>query len=776
MKRMSGSRVFKRYLLSYIIILMVPVLIGVYAYNKTVGVIVEEAKKANLSVLGQSKETLDIRLKEIEQIATELSVNPKIIHLANVDPPFSDQEYYQIHEVLMDIKKYNLNQFITDYYLHFPKSELLITRRTMYELPNSYGTFFRYGDLEYKEWIEQMAFDGRLNRYFSAEDLYYNGTHQNMMTFQKMIFPGYSKVPSGSIFIVFPEEEIAKMLGHLGLEDGGWAYILDDRGQVLYGTTPEETWDAGATAYRNMTGEGNFYHEHQGERMLVSYTTSTYNDWTYVAALPEKTVFARANYIKRITLSVTIVSLFIGLLLAMMLARRNSQPIRELMETVKEFIKGEQPVKGNDYEVIKGTVKQLIHRHNDLKDSLDQHIPFLQLGFFERLFKGDFKDGKELQDVAGISRIALVGNTFVVMSLRFSGFEGLISREILEDMNRQRMIVKQALHHMKECHVLIHPGHNDTLTILLDLDVRWEQEDLQEKLKQSASQLEEILRKEAGISLAIGIGGMYNQALDIWKSANESRQALEYADRTDRMVVWHAEIPLESNLYYYPMDLEMRLIHTVHTGNREGLVQLLEHIGSENLEKRRLTDTVLRQLVNELYGTLLKIIESTRDAKKILEDWMFHPDPAGPVLDDYGRIKQSLLQVCLAVEQAKQDQSVLLKNRMIDYVESNFSKYTISLSDMASHFRLSESYASTFFKEHTGENFSVYLESVRMREARKLLAGTTESINDIADRIGYNSDKTFRRAFKRYHGVLPTAYRSHPPDRNDLLAGEKTIP
>jgi AraC-like DNA-binding protein len=46
-----------------------------------------------------------------------------------------------------------------------------------------------------------------------------------------------------------------------------------------------------------------------------------------------------------------------------------------------------------------------------------------------------------------------------------------------------------------------------------------------------------------------------------------------------------------------------------------------------------------------------------------------------------------------------------------------------------------------------------------MQLAAERLRGTTETLAEIADRIGYGSESAFSRAFKRLVGVAPATFR-----------------
>ena len=63
------------------------------------------------------------------------------------------------------------------------------------------------------------------------------------------------------------------------------------------------------------------------------------------------------------------------------------------------------------------------------------------------------------------------------------------------------------------------------------------------------------------------------------------------------------------------------------------------------------------------------------------------------------------------------------------------------------------------FKELLDTSFFDYLTRLRMREARQLLAGTNLPVADVAERVGYQSDLSFVKTFKKLHDMTPRAYR-----------------
>ena len=100
-----------------------------------------------------------------------------------------------------------------------------------------------------------------------------------------------------------------------------------------------------------------------------------------------------------------------------------------------------------------------------------------------------------------------------------------------------------------------------------------------------------------------------------------------------------------------------------------------------------------------------------------------------------------------------------------EYILERFRDPNLALSSTASRFRLTETYLSQLFKEHTGLNYSVFLERNRVEEARRLLEQNELSISEVGSRVGYQINSTFYRAFRRMYGVSPTTFRNESRGR-----------
>ena len=78
---------------------------------------------------------------------------------------------------------------------------------------------------------------------------------------------------------------------------------------------------------------------------------------------------------------------------------------------------------------------------------------------------------------------------------------------------------------------------------------------------------------------------------------------------------------------------------------------------------------------------------------------------------------------------------------------------------MADQFFISEFYLCRAFKAFTGFSIVDYINTVRIMEAKKLIENTSENMNVIYRKVGFNSLTNFNRVFKDITGNPPLYYR-----------------
>ena len=84
-----NRKVFLTLLLSYIIVLVIPISIGSIVYIRTGQMIAEDVSNSELTLLKQVRQTLDTGISRIRQMSWQISANSRIRQFLNVQKPLT---------------------------------------------------------------------------------------------------------------------------------------------------------------------------------------------------------------------------------------------------------------------------------------------------------------------------------------------------------------------------------------------------------------------------------------------------------------------------------------------------------------------------------------------------------------------------------------------------------------------------------------------------------------------------------------------------------------
>ena len=113
-------------------------------------------------------------------------------------------------------------------------------------------------------------------------------------------------------------------------------------------------------------------------------------------------------------------------------------------------------------------------------------------------------------------------------------------------------------------------------------------------------------------------------------------------------------------------------------------------------------------------------------------------------------------------------------DRILNYIHHHYFE-TLSLTDVADHFQVSESYLSRYFKSKTGQNFVNYLNEVRIENAANELCQTDATITNIAVDSGFSTPSVLNRIFKKKYGITPSEFRKRMEEftSNEKIENDK---
>jgi two-component system response regulator YesN len=97
--------------------------------------------------------------------------------------------------------------------------------------------------------------------------------------------------------------------------------------------------------------------------------------------------------------------------------------------------------------------------------------------------------------------------------------------------------------------------------------------------------------------------------------------------------------------------------------------------------------------------------------------------------------------------------------RMLTYMEKNYSA-DLKLESIARMFNYNSAYLGKIFKKGTGESFNNVLDSIRIKNAKRLLTESDLKVYQVSEQVGYSNIDYFYSKFKKYVGLSPKEFKN----------------
>ncbi|KAI7258420.1 hypothetical protein KC345_g10566 [Hortaea werneckii] len=753
------SKVFRRFLISYLVILIIPSIGGYMSYLTSISVTQSISIENSVTQLEKSQEILERRMAEVEGLTRQLAINQELNVLMNEKG--SNTNVFGIWRTMRNVLTFGqTNDFLQDYYIYLANYDLVLTAGSSYR-PDHYYEIYHYTDLSLEEWKKEIL--GRTHRSEIKPLSAYvsKGTSTSVITYmQSLPLDSFNNSSPAVVVVNIDEKIIASLLSGLTERDGGWVHISDADGNtiLLQGKSNEYVGKLASDPRFDADKVSQFYRDD-----LVITTRSGTNGWVYQAGIPRSVLMENANTIKHMTWLITAGALFLGLLAGLVLAYRNSMPINRLLAVMKEQFGKEDSTERNEFDFLSGNIADMITKNKLLETELNRQLPLVRDAFLKRLIAGEFESREEIVSAAAQADIGLGEGTGYAGILQIKGYSGMDSVEILNELNAARLLLKQTFAEMAGPLPMTDMG-SDKIVILFfsaeDEGPAGKEAGMERLMDQGVQQVFEEYR----ISVQGGFGEYFSSVTEVSQSFEQARQALEYAVYTNsKGVIRHQEVQIENTTYYYPLETEQRLISTIRAGELAEAGRIIDTTFAQNLGPRELSMEMKHQLIGELKGTFLKLLDQKifmesslgENIKRQIID-IGSSEPLESIQAEFLELTEEL---CGFITNKKKDAHTQIIRQMYQYTAEMYADTELTLYRVAEHVERPEKYISQLFKEVTGVNYSDHLIKVRMDEAAILLRESRYTVDEIAARVGYNSSHSFRRAFKRLTGISPSTYR-----------------
>ena len=501
----------------------------------------------------------------------------------------------------------------------------------------------------------------------------------------------------------------------------------------------------------------------------------------YISIMPSEIYWKKAQLVRNLTLASIAVSLLGGGLLTYFFLRKNYNPVQRLVFAFRNKSSVRENG-GNEFLYIQQAVDRTLNEMDHMMLEMKKQHYTLRSNFVTRLLKGKPDNGLPLEESLAAYGMELLSEEFAVLLFYVEDHDIFLERiqgkSTGEKLKLLDFIVTNVVEELVN---LKHRGYmteaDDALACLISLSGKAPEEQMQDLL-QVARTAQDFLAEKYSIYITVSLSSVHRGLDQVHQAYQEAIYSMEY-----KLVMGKQEIlPYEDieryttrtesdSGYYYPLSQEQQLVNYVKIGDFSAAKAELEEILEANFSRHPLSVPVARCLMLDLVSTLIKSIGELGGAQEntlIQNPRRIDRLSSSETMAEMKEQLMGMLQEACEYAGAKRQQNVQLnRQRVLDgllgevsaYINSHFTDPGLNVSLLGQLFDMKPTYLSKLFKDQTGEGLLETINKKRIKLAKQLMAGSKLTVNEAAERSGFNDVGTFIRTFKKMEGITPGKYK-----------------
>ncbi|NLC67782.1 MAG: helix-turn-helix transcriptional regulator [Clostridiaceae bacterium] len=487
---------------------------------------------------------------------------------------------------------------------------------------------------------------------------------------------------------------------------------------------------------------------------------STVTGLTYWIQIPDNVIMGEINEIAIVFLTLAVVALVLLFSFAIFEMRLVHKPVNDI---VNIFFNDKSALKhGNPYMYIKDHISTLIEENKKLSNKADYYKSIFIDEFHSNLIKGFYSGKDNLKTILDTLGLNIQGTAFCIVAAQFYPANKNNPGKPLSLVMVQPSIIDSLVDAISMHGQCIKVQEPDTVLLLY---CHQDNYDPKAAINGIINTYQANVRSNYKIQLIAGVGQVYSQLYEVYLSYFEAIKALEFTIVDMRPVINYEDVGSISHMYYYPQDVEQLIINNVNNGASEVVLDIWNNIFFKNFVETTLCKNDVSMLVNEIKGTIIKLsnelLPDECEERALINNIITtHIDASNqPEKINIG-MNMIIKRLCSIAKVSNEIMAAELIGEIKSYIIEHLDDYNLSLKSVAEKFGFSEKYFSMYFKKYANVGFSDYVLTARIESAKKYLVNSNLRMIDIAQKVGYYSENSFYRAFKKYTGVTPNQYRN----------------
>ena len=749
LRKKETQRVFLQYLFFFFLVMAIPVFSQSVSSLQVEDVLQSNAQEQTLASLKAAASGVDQIRQDVENMLYNMEKNSEISLFLQLRP--LDMDKTIVSDVLKAQQQLNTytitNGSIEEIQVYAFQSGILMDTATSALFPsNYYGVAFSLQDMSYSQWADALLRREHASAWIPVEGTFGNTSGEYLLYIETIPAGLYS----GNVMVYLEKTKLLNQFQSIQYQEGGAVGILDREKTRVLLDNPGALDFQSLDMERMAEGTGSFVQKMDGQAFYVFYYTSSLGDWTYYAVLPQQAVLAPGQKTQQFLLAMILVSLVVSGVLALYFARKTSRPVATITGLLSR--NGQFPFPSE----LPARISRLLKANQSLRETVRLHMDSQRVVLLYRLLSGSFHDEEKIKADFNQVGLRVEAPYYCLLLVKVSALphsgagseETFAYKQLLKEVLNQKF--KQAV---GICDVDLH-----RCLLLLPGDGRPQRmrPELERRAKEVLEQLAPIM--ESGLFFS----GCFADDLAQIPISFSQLQNFESFREEDQPIAWlpQGEGEAVPGAFFYPLSLELHLIAVVQDGQSTAVEETFRLIQQQNHSCLVQGGDNAFLLLQALYGTLLRLVNECRANTAALLAKCQNIEKLGhecTVQERFWRTEECFLAAASSYDSIKQrHHTEILVGKIQEYLQGHFIDQQLSLTSVAEEYHITESYLSRIFKQVTGENFSKYVERLRMEKARMLLSNGEVKLSEIAQQVGYNSPQVFRRVYKKNFGVSPS--------------------
>lgn len=751
-----SKSVANKWMISYAVIMLIPLVISAIIYVQTKQIVEYEIKRASQAMLKQVKYMVDSEVSQTEKLAMQLSINSDVSRFVNLSQSLEPNEAFSIYQIRQELGKLkSTNDFINGIYVYSDKLDKVLTDETYTTSQMFYDMNSRQFADHYEDWLATVrnaaAGEQQLNT------ITFERSGDTVFLIKSLGTSSVNHASRSSLLFPLNTSAVQKMLDNVDWVNKGEVYILDEQDNLLF----QNNKNTNEPVFVNTIGEGDktgsSFVNIGGMESMVSFVTSDTSEWRYISVFPSTVFWEKARELRNMNLLGLLACFLVGGAVIYYFARRNYNPVRELVNVFSLFggKKEDQSVL-DEFSFIRENALAALKERDDMNSKQHRQLRVIQAYYLSRMLKGQTEGSGSTLEVAALYHLDWTSENFAVLLFYIEPRE-----EASLSADLSNFIVSNIIEdNVAGLHSLSFTDMDGLLTAILNINPQrvdmWK-EDMEDALAKTLEFIEQRYGLQivmAGSELQLGLAGMhqaYLQALD----AQEYRLLLE-----ENVSIWYADIEPTSEDYYLTINDELAFINVVKTGELTKAAELMDEI-LHHIFSNQSSIEMLKYTMIDLASSIMKSAPQEANEDQQGDKWR----PLKYLLACTTKAdfrKELMLILAITCTRINDRKSLLsspgIAEQVSDYVERSYMDQNLSVSLIGAEFGINAQYVSRLFKEQTGQGLYDYINRTRIEKA-KLLLVQDSNIEETSRQTGFTSSNAFIRVFKRYEGITPGKYR-----------------